>query len=64
MYKNLEAELARNSISKKEISIILGRAYTTTLSRFNGNSDFSIQEALLIKKELFPDKTLEYLFES
>lgn len=63
MYKNLEAEMVRKGISKKDLSESLNVRYATILDKMNGNSRFFYDEALKIKEIFFPDLTIEYLFE-
>lgn len=64
MYKNLEAEMTRKGISKKKLAKQLKIPYTTLLDKFNGDSRFWFDEALQIKEEVFPDLSVEYLFEA
>lgn len=64
MYRNLEAEMARNGITKSELSNSLGVRYATVLEKMNGKSRFYYDEAIKIKMTFFPDLPLEYLFES
>jgi len=43
-YPNLEAEIARSGIPKKEIEKKLGLAHITFTRRLNGESDFSVND--------------------
>lgn len=63
MYKNLEAEMARKRITRNDISTILGVRYATVIEKLNGKYDFKLKEAFVIKEEMFPDLSIEYLFE-
>ena len=63
MYPNLEAELARNNIHKKEIADIWDCRIATVYDKLNGKSKLTLNEALSLKKELFPEMEIEYLFE-
>ena len=63
MYRNLEAEMTRKGITKKDLAAQLKIPYTTLLDKFNGESRFWLDEALRIKKDVFPDLSIEYLFE-
>ncbi|MBZ9615335.1 XRE family transcriptional regulator [Clostridium estertheticum] len=63
MYKNLEAEMARHNISKKHVAEFLNVRYATVLDKLNGKYDFKLNEAFIIKKELFPNLDFEYLFQ-
>lgn len=62
MFPNLEAEMARNKITKNKLAQILGMTPTTLSFKLNGKSCLSLKECVEIKRELFPDKTLDYLF--
>ena len=62
MYPNLEAELARNDISKTEIAEFLGVRQATVYDKLNGNSSIKLDEALAIKREFFSELNMEYLF--
>lgn len=60
MYKNLMAEMARNGLSPKDLSVAVGVTYDTMLSKLNGKRDFKLSEMKTIQK-LF-GQTLDYLF--
>lgn len=64
MYKNLDAEMARIGISKKDLAKFLNQRYPTVVDKTNGKSRFRLDEAMAIKKRFFPDKSIEYLFEA
>lgn len=63
MYKNLEAEMARQKITKTNLSKLLEVRYATVLDKMSGKSRFFYDEANKIKNSFFPDLSLEYLFE-
>ena len=63
MFRNLEAEMARGRISKKDLADAIGLAYNTVLTRFDESPPFSITEAFAIRKKFFPDMAIDYLFE-
>lgn len=64
MFNNLNAEMARNGVTKKDIAKLLGVRYATVIDKTNGKSRFYYDEVLKIQKEFFPNCTIEYLFES
>lgn len=64
MFPNLTAEMARMKISIKRLSEITGINYETLKLKFRGKTEFKLCEMLAIKKKAFPDKTLDYLFET
>lgn len=49
IYPNLEAELARASINKKELAAIIGVSKNTLYSRLNGKTDLTLSEARIIR---------------
>lgn len=64
MYPNLEAEMARNKITQSKIAEILGITPTTLSFKLSGKSSLSLKECVKIKQAIFPDKTLDYLFQT
>lgn len=62
MFPNLEAEMARSKITQAQIAEKLGITPTTLSFKLNGKSSLSLKECVAIKKNVFPDKTLDYLF--
>ena len=63
MLKNLIAEMARNNISYKDLAKILGRGEKSISNKISCKTEFTRKEMMRIKKEVFPDCTLDYLFE-
>lgn len=61
-YVNLEAEIARKGLSKKEIAETLGVRLATVYDKLKGKYPFTLDEALKMKNKYFPEFTLEYLF--
>lgn len=59
---NLEAEMARNNISKKDIASFLGCSFRTIYSRFNGESQWTYAECVAIRDHFWPELELDYLF--
>lgn len=64
MYPNLEAEMARSKITQAKLAEILGVTPTTLSFKLNGKSTLSLKECVQIKKNAFPDKSLDYLFQT
>jgi len=62
MYKNLEAELARNDISRADVAKALGVALATASEKLNKKGRMKLDEAFTIKNTFFPDLSLNYLF--
>lgn len=64
MYPNLKAEMARKAITQKELAEFLGKSTVTVGNWMGGNSGgFPIEAALRMKHELFPECSVDYLFE-
>lgn len=63
MYKNLMKEMAANKVSIESIANKLDKHRNTISGKLNGTGGkFSIEESFKIKKQFFPNCTLEYLF--
>jgi len=62
MYPNLRAEMARRSINNEVLSKVLQIDINTVSRKLNNPRLLKYYEAVLIKKTLFPELGLEYLF--
>lgn len=60
--KNLMAEMARYGIRSSDIQQILGCVGKTVTNKLNGETEFSVNEALKIRDSFFPGMRIEYLF--
>ena len=63
IYRNLNAEMARQGITQKELAKMVGRTGSTMSLKLNGLSSISLEEAKIIKTVLKSDLSLEDLFE-
>ena len=54
--------MARNQIKPQQIADVIGKKYGQTRLKLKGDYSFTMEEAAKIKKELFPDLDLDYLF--
>lgn len=63
MYKNLEAEMVRKGITRKDLAELLDVRYATVVDKLKGKFSFSLDEAFKIRNKYFPDLSIEYLFE-
>lgn len=61
-YSNLKAEMARNNITGETISQFLEIHRNSFYNKVNGDSSFSVNEAIKIQNKFFPDLELDYLF--
>lgn len=62
MLRNLLAEMARKEISMKQLSSIAGINERTAYNKTREISRFTLDEALKIQKQLFPELDIKYLF--
>lgn len=69
MFDNLKAEMSRNGMTGVEMSRILNITHQSFYKKMNGNSDFTLDQMILIQrilKESNPTEkdryTLDYLF--
>lgn len=63
VYKNLEAEMVRRDITRKDIAELLNVRYATVVDKLKGRSNFTLDEAFKIRNAYFPYLSIEYLFE-
>lgn len=64
IYPNLEAEMARLGLKRKDLAAALGVRSATIYDKLNGKYQFTLNEAKIIKETFFPNLTLDYLFSS
>lgn len=64
MYRNLCAEMARNGVTRKDLSQVLGCTVGTVGQKLTGKSDFNFAEAKKIKRYLGVDMPIDILFEA
>lgn len=62
-YSNLKAEMAKKDITIEAISKTLDIHRNSVANKLQGKSAFSIEEAVKIQRNYFPDKPLKYLFD-
>lgn len=64
LYPNLNAEMARYRIKRKDIADKFYNGRVATVSeRLNGKYPMDIDEAIAIRDEFFPNLTIDYLFD-
>ncbi|WP_052446784.1 hypothetical protein [Candidatus Soleaferrea massiliensis] len=63
MYKQIEAQLVSIGMTKREMAQQLGIGYNTLLLKLKGDSKFTLDEALAIKKLIQSEESIERLFE-
>ncbi len=62
MYKNLEAELRRKSITRADVAEAMGINIATASEKLTKPNRLKLGEAFKIKQHFFPDLSIEYLF--
>ena len=63
MFPNLLAEMARNNITQEQLQAATGRNKSTISEKLNGKREFTLIEIKNIRDKLFPNLSLDYLFE-
>lgn len=63
MYPNLEAEIARMGLTNKDCANICGVTEKTFSNKRTGATEFVLSEMKSLQRKIFPNCTLEYLFE-
>jgi Bacterial regulatory protein, Fis family len=63
MFRNLEAEIARNGFNRTKLAKSLEMAYSTLWTKMTQQKEFSLAEAEKIKKILNFKGSLDELFE-
>lgn len=62
MYNNLEAEMVRFGVTRKDIAKLLQVRYATVIDKLKGRYSFTLDEAFAIRDKFFPHLQIEYLF--
>lgn len=60
--RNLYAEMIRRDVSIRDIEEIIGKSRRTARDKIKGVTPFTFPEAQKIRKSLFPDIPIDYLF--
>ena len=60
---NLKSQMAIHEVKIEDIAKLLGIHRNSAANKVNGETAFSIEEAVKVRDKFFPEKTLEYLFE-
>lgn len=63
VFKNLNAEMARNNMTIKSLAEKTGIGYESLKNKMSGATEFKRSEMVAIKRE-FPDCSMEYLFKT
>lgn len=64
MFPNLNAELARNRMTIKNLSDLTEIPYETLKGKMSGKTEFKLSEMISIKRKVFPNLSTDYLFQT
>lgn len=62
MYSNLDAEMARKGLRRKDLAWMFKDRTATVSDKLNGKYPILIDEAFKIKETYFPELSVDYLF--
>lgn len=62
MLANLNNELRRKNITQNAVARMIGVTDKTLTNKLSGATEFTVNEAFLIRKNLLPEFTMDYLF--
>lgn len=62
MLTNLSNELQHKNVTQRAVAKMLGLSEKSMVNKMNGTSEFTIGEALMIRREILPEFTFDYLF--
>lgn len=67
MFKNLEAEMARKGLKRKDLTeVVFNGATNKAWRKLNAgpqNVELTLRECEMVRDEFFPEHTIDYLFE-
>lgn len=63
MYQNLKAEMARRNITQKELAKTINMSVSGLSLKMNGETKFTFNDVIAIKKAIGTDMSLEQLFD-
>lgn len=63
MFKNLRAEMARESLGAEDIAVAIGISKKSLSNKMCGKTEFTRAEMLNIRKKFFPTLDAGYLFD-
>lgn len=63
MYPNLDAEMVKKGVKRKDLAVRFYNGRTATASdKLNGKTPLLLDEAVNIQTSFFPELSLDYLF--
>ena len=64
LFPNLEAEMARNKITRAELAKKIHKTPTTISLKLNGKTPITLAECVEIKEAINTNESLDYLFKT
>lgn len=64
MYPKLLSAMKEHNVTERDIAKVINIPYTTVRDRTKGKYSFTIEQAMLINKKLFPGYKFEELFQT
>ena len=61
-YLTLIGEMAKQKVTRRDLSDLLGIHWNSITNKIGGESDFSVTEAIKIRDRYFPEWEIENLF--
>ena len=61
-YLTLIGEMAKQKVTKRDLSDLLGIHWNSITNKISGESDFSVTEAIKIRDKYLPEWEIENLF--
>lgn len=62
MYPNLDAELARKGIKRKDLAPFFKNRIPSVTEKLGGKYPLTLEECIAIRNEHFPELLIDYLF--
>lgn len=62
MFPNLNAEMARANMTALDLAKATHKTIRSVRDKMTGRSEFTLNEIFVIRNELFPGMSIEYLF--
>ncbi|MER1957891.1 MAG: XRE family transcriptional regulator [Solibacillus sp.] len=63
MYPNLDAELSRKGLKRKDLAPLFKNRIPSVTEKLNGKYPLSLEEAFEIRNQFFPEHKVDYLFD-
>lgn len=63
MYKNLQILMINNNVTEENLADALNLTIKAIQHRLKGNTEFKRSEMLIIKKQIFPNYSLDQIFD-